>query len=559
MKAKLLLYRLAFLVGIFALLPAKTNAQCTNFAANFTIAIDSSNCKKIVVTNQSTETNNSTSYKWVFGDSSQTTTGKDADHIYQTNNTFTVCLYITKTVNNDICRDSICKDVVINCNTCKVEANFTFKSDSSNCKKIWFTNTSGQTNNNTTYTWTFGDNTTSHDKNIGHTYGDSNTYTVCLKAEKTDGNAMCADSICKQVIVCPPTNTCKVEAGFTFKADSSNCKKIWFTNTSGQTNNNTTYTWKFGDKTTSHDKNSSHEYSIADNYPVCLVVTKTDGNAVCKDSICKTVTINCDTGCNIKAYFGFVRDSADCKKIHFSNLSVGMNNTTQVGWRFDDGTYSADRNVTHTYNDTGRYTVCMRVIKTDGNKVCSDSFCKPVHVECVNCIVNAEFTYRPDSGDCKRIFFKPNTASTGAKFKWTFGDGTSSTNYDPGHNYNSPGRYKICLVITKIENNRVCTDSFCREISVCKTTSVEEINTNTDWLTAYPNPFTNNITVAINNAAEFEMSITVTDMLGKTMVKETLAAGTQTATLNTVNLPKGIYMIELHNNAQFVQRIKVVK
>jgi hypothetical protein len=199
----------------------------------------------------------------------------------------------------------------------------------------------------------------------------------------------------------------------------------------------------------------------------------------------------------------------------------------------------------------------MRVIKTDGNKECRDSFCKVVHVECVGCNINAEYTYRPDSGDCKRIFFKPNTTNTGT-FKWTFGDSTTSTNYDPAHNYSNAKHYKVCLAVTKTENNRVCKDSFCREIAVCLTSSVNNIANNV-VSTAYPNPFTNELTVLLNNVAENDITVTITDMLGKTVAKETLPAGQQTINLNTTYLPKGIYTIELQNATQLVQRIKVVK
>jgi gliding motility-associated-like protein len=47
-------------------------------------------------------------------------------------------------------------------------------------------------------------------------------------------------------------------------------------------------------------------------------------------------------------------------------------------WNFGDGSYAFSENPSHTYGDTGTYTVCLRVTNGFG---CKDSVCKPLKVQ----------------------------------------------------------------------------------------------------------------------------------------------------------------------------------
>lgn len=538
------------------------NSTSCTVKADFTYKADSGNCKKIVFTNTSTSTNNTTIYKWTFGNGTSAT-DKSPAHTYNDSGTKTVCLLVEKKDSNRTCKDSICKTITVcpgQTNTCKITAYFTYKADSANPSKIYFTNASTPVNNSTYYTWTFGNGTSSTASNPNITYSSPGTYQVCLKVKKVDGNYTCYDSICKTVTITNNTGGCKIDANFTWIKDSANCKKIKFTNTSTQFNSTTIFKWVFGDSTTSTDKNPIHEYTRTGTFTVCLLAIKVDGKDTCADTTCKTVTVNCDTGrtCTQQAYFIYTKDSSDCKKVAFTNLSTS-GGTMQSFWKFGDGNTSTAKSPTHTYKDTGKYWVCLKMIWLDGGKTCTDSICKYVNVVCNgnNCTVNADFMYKADSSNCKKIMFKAIASSNG-NFKWYFGDNTTATTYDASHTYSQGGNYNVCHVVTKMENGKICKDSVCKRLEVCTTKGIHDIENGTK-ASIYPNPFNNELTVTLASVYSEPITITIADMLGKTLHTETLPAGTVSTTMATAGLARGLYIVEITLDTITLHRQKLVK
>jgi PKD repeat protein len=50
------------------------------------------------------------------------------------------------------------------------------------------------------------------------------------------------------------------------------------------------------------------------------------------------------------------------------------------------------------------------------------------------------------------------------QYAWDFGDGNFSSEKNPSHRYLSPGRYTVCLIITRTDTTGICTDSVCRSV-----------------------------------------------------------------------------------------------
>ncbi|MEO5675102.1 MAG: PKD domain-containing protein [Chitinophagales bacterium] len=74
------------------------------------------------------------------------------------------------------------------------------------------------------------------------------------------------------------------------------------------------------------------------------------------------------------------------------------------------------------------------------------------------CDVEAAFT---DSIVGGMVSFT-NLTFDGLNFFWTFGDGTSSTDINPVHSYDSAGTYTVCLISTSL----CAADTFCSEIII---------------------------------------------------------------------------------------------
>ena len=130
--------------------------------------------------------------------------------------------------------------------------------------------------------------------------------------------------------------------------------------------------------------------------------------------------------------------------VAFTDASTGTGLHTWA-WDFGDGATSSVPSPSHTYVDPGTYTVSLTVTGTLG----SDSEVKASYIV-VNQDPVAAFTATPTSGD-EDLFVAFNNQSTGTaltNYDWTFGDGGTSTLFNPSHVYVDPGTYTVSLTVT---------------------------------------------------------------------------------------------------------------
>lgn len=221
------------------------------------------------------------------------------------------------------------------------------------------------------------------------------------------------------------------------------------------------YLWDFGDGITSNDENiGSHTYAIAGDYTVSLTV----GNGSCSETIMQTITIESQ-----KPIVDFDVDPTEgCVPV-----TVSFTNTTQYAledsyvWNFGDGSTSKIKNPTHTYYQSGTYTVSL----TANNSVGETG--EAIKEQIVYVYVNpvALFEVRPTQVYLPNPIYINNNSFDATSFQWDFGDGNTSEEFEPTHIYekentdifgNSIG-YDISLVAIS-ENG--CTDTTTVESAV---------------------------------------------------------------------------------------------
>jgi PKD repeat protein len=237
-----------------------------------------SNTLTIEFADASTTANTITSWLWEFGDGTSSA-DHNPHHIYTHDGTYHVCLTIH---DNQGCSNQSCQDVVVSGVSASCHALFT-TSPTNNPLEIHFSDGSSSAGTITSWLWNFGDGHTSTNQNTGHAYTHGGTYHVCLTIHDNLG---CSSEYCHDVIITAPATQC--HAAFTFVADSTNL--VQFTNTSTGTTTSTTYEWTFGDGTSSADQNTSHTYSHADHYTVCLFIN--DPVTGCHEHYCQTINSN---------------------------------------------------------------------------------------------------------------------------------------------------------------------------------------------------------------------------------------------------------------------------
>lgn len=159
-----------------------------------------------------------------------------------------------------------------------INANFTMVPDSSNAYNFHAFNTTAGTG--MSYSWDFGDGTTSTQVSPTHTFSAPGTYNVCLTA----ASALCNNTRCEAVTVTGTTNTCN--ALFNIATDTNSANPNAFTVYNLSYGANLTYLWNFGDGNTSSQANPTHIYSSNGNYQLCLTV---DNGAGCTQTYCDSL------------------------------------------------------------------------------------------------------------------------------------------------------------------------------------------------------------------------------------------------------------------------------
>ena len=132
------------------------------------------------------------------------------------------------------------------------------------------------------------------------------------------------------------------------------------------------------------------------------------------------------------------------------------------------------------------------------------------------------------------------------------GSGVLGSTFDPSSA--NIGHQSVFYIYTDPNDGCTNTDSVAMNVSIC--TGIVSQSLNTDDLSIYPNPFTDQLIIraAFNGQAQ----VTMTDATGRLIVKHILASNEET--LSLVNLPQGLYFVTIQDQAnKIIKTLKVVK
>ena len=456
----------------------KTVTLQSNPVANFTFT-GPNLCASpdYIFTNTSTATNTS---QWTFGDGG-TSSNTNANHTFPAAGLYNVKLVIQ---NSSGCSDSITKPVnVLN----KPTASF-LPNNATQCLNSTFTFPNFSTGVGNTYYWDFGDLDTSTAINASHIYTSPGAYTVKLVATNING---CKDSTTQNVAA---LNTPIPD----FNTNNSLCSanlSVTFSNTTSTSGNS--FSWNFGDGTTSTLISPTKVYASPGTYPIKLLATNING---CKDSIIQNISVDIKPTANYT-----INNDTQC----LSNNQFIFNNTTSgffanAIWDFGDGTTSTNISPTKIYSVAGIYNVKLIVVNATN---CKDSVTQTVTVV-ANPVPKFTVSGNTSCSSTLNISFNNTTTGTGNSYLWLFGDGTTSTLTSPSKTYAAAGFYIIRLIVT---NATGCKDSTEHSVTFAtKPTAGFTINNSTQCINSNTFTFTNNSVGATSYAWDFGDGITST-------------------------------------------------
>jgi PKD repeat protein len=209
-----------------------------------------------------------------------------------------------------------------------------------------------------------------------------------------------------------------------------------------------TRSWNFGDGSGAvSDPNPTHSFPASGNYTVTLTVTDNDG---AMDDVSADVPVQAPAG-NQPPTVGF---TAECRELGCRFNSDGSRDPdgriVRWFWSFGDDATSEQRDPNHDYAAAGNYTVTLTVTDDDG---ASGQFSNGVTVTQTPPPPN-QAPIATFSAECRDLGCKFNSDASNdpdgriVRWLWSFGDGATSEQRNPDHDYAASGNYTVTLTVT---------------------------------------------------------------------------------------------------------------
>ena len=220
------------------------------------------------------------------------------------------------------------------------------------------------------YTWSFGDGENGAGVSGYHVYNSPGTYTTILTVVDDAGAAATTSQV---ITVTAPENQAP-SAGFTATPDSGPAPLTVMFNAAASTDPDGTiasYDWDFGDGSPNGSGIAlTHTYTAAGTYVVVLTVTDDDGaDATATGTVEVTApgnqvpTASFTTDPPLNSLFAHPPVTVDFD----ASGSFDPDGTiVSYTWNFGDGNAGTGKTVSHTYNDSGKFSIILTVVDDDG-------------------------------------------------------------------------------------------------------------------------------------------------------------------------------------------------
>jgi len=369
-----------------------------------------------------------TAWAWDFGDGT-TANVQNPTHTYTTVGSYDVKLTVT--------RDTVTDSSVQVLNVGGVpNADFAGVPLAVNVgETVKFTDKS--TNAPTSWIWNFGDTAESADQNPAHSYQLKGIYTISLTARNDNGKDTEVKKEYVNVGIGPKADFRPVITPF-----QQYSVPLLVTFVDQSTGLPTSWQWDFGDGATGTEQNPKHLYANEGTYTVTLTAKNNFG----QDTKVMKDLITVGKG----AAVDFTADKTTVgvgRIVTFTDLSGS--NPTQWVWDFGDGATGTGSKPDHVYRTVGVYDVTL----TASNPSLTNSRTRNQYITVIN-LPRADFAADKTRGGAPMdVQFTDKSAGAPTSWKWDFGDGATSTDQNPKHQYTTLGTYTVALTATNTDGS----------------------------------------------------------------------------------------------------------
>ncbi len=382
----------------------------------------------------SSASGNIASYTWDFGDNTSGS-GMLTTHTYITAGTFNATLTVT-----DSSGTTSQKSVPVTIAPAPVAALTTTPSVLSGDAPLTISfDASTSIGDISSYTWTFGDNTSDSGMQTTHTFTTVGTFFTTLSVTSANG------SISQKTV--PINVTAAPVAAFT-TSPTLLTGETPFTisfDASSSTGDISSYAWNFGDNSSGSGSQVSHTYDTAGSYTATLTVTGTSGATSQKN-----VTITATAPQTTSIYSIHLEWTYDYQPIEGRTLAGYY--LYKEGVKICTSTTPTDRAMDCSFeSQEGTFDFTLTAFCTDG----FESPHSAPYTFTLSSTSNPDFaaiintTPTNLSGDVPFTVLFDGSSSIGAtSYAWVFGDGGAANTSPIGHTFTAAGIYTTTLTIT---------------------------------------------------------------------------------------------------------------
>ncbi|MCB0400764.1 MAG: PKD domain-containing protein [Flavobacteriales bacterium] len=427
------------------------NNVCLNVAASFT---DNSNGNGGTISN----------WEWDFdGNGTTDDMSQNPSHLYGTFGTYNVQLIVSTAAG---CSDTIVQPIDV---YPMPVADFNFTNQCYGTAVPFTDNSVVASGNIVNWAWDFDNGNTSAIQNPSENYGGEGVYNVELVVTTDNG---CKDTISKNIEVYPipvvnftPTEVCLNTA--------SQFQDLTVVSNAYTQNNIVSWSWNFGDGVgISNQQNPVYTYGQDGVFSANLTVVSNHG---CTNDTTLDVTVN---PLPVVSFTGPAQGCSPVCVQMVNNTVISTGAIAQWNWDFGDGSTSNAMDPSHCWFNESHASVANYdvTLTATSDKGCITTHTEPAMITSYP-IPLADFTFTPQKTDIydAEIYFTDQSIIASTWF-WELGDGSTSTNQNPIHQYADSGTYVVTLYM---ENIYGCKDTATKNVIIDPTYAI--------WI---PNVFT---------------------------------------------------------------------
>ncbi len=288
-------------------------------------------------------------YAWDFDDGS-TGTGSSVDHLYTKAGTYVPGIVVTDNYGRKVSNTSA--DIVI---TPPFQVNITASTTAGTIPlNVTFNSTPGYGVSPYTYLWQFGDGSTSTEESPTHEFTEAATYNVNLNVTDSEGRTTTSSNLRIVASLSQDLKT-SISSSVSYGMGPLN---VSFYSVVENATGTIFYNWTFGDGTYNGEEDPVHTFSEPGIYTVHLTVTDSSSKEATSQDI--EITVTSEDGLEVIIQQGRSTGPAPLTVPFTSSVSFGTG-PYFYHWNFDDGTTSTMKDVNHTFENPGSYTVTLTV------------------------------------------------------------------------------------------------------------------------------------------------------------------------------------------------------